>query len=585
MRKQNSDFRTAFISEAGNQLKNNDYFGFVELDEYACYVIADGITDLPDTDSARLAIETVILYFQESPSLSKGCMKRLIREANRALVNRESYRRQEASLTVILTDYSRFRYGYLGNTRLRMYRGGQMFLQTRDMSLTRDLADRERIPKDVLQEHEERNNLYSYLGQSHIKPYISKKIKLMDTDILTLYTRGIWENVDEGSLDDVFSQADNEVQGALDNVEELLLSGQPENLENYTFAAVFINKIYADPQKAKKRKKIIIISVVAVIAVLLIVCLCVFFYRRKQRRIADMNYYFTNTVEYVNTGNFVRAKEECGKSAELADKVRDDVMRDRLQEYLFVIETVILGDESFSRQNYSEAAEHYHSALERTRYADLIGSDYMETKLDLIADYLAVTDYITLGDSLLEKGDYEKAEEKYLSAKKQAAALHDTEGTETAMAALEKLYAEWEQAREEQEQQADARAEKEVAAAELTASGDNACLEQDFVGAKVYYTMALTRYQELGDTVSEMYIYQKIETVEGKLAEQAEKREKAESLEQQAAQAQGNGDPWGAKSLYLQAKNLYLELKSDADVERLANLVSQMDNLIEQQAP
>lgn len=298
-----------------------------------------------------------------------------------------------------------------------------------------------------------------------------------------------------------------------------------------------------------------------------------------------MNYYFTNTVEYVNTGNFVRAKEECGKSAELADKVRDDAMRDRLQEYLFVIETVILGDESFSRQNYSEAAEHYRSALERTRYADLIGSDYVETKLDLIADYLAVTDYITLGDSLLEKGDYEKAEEKYLSAKKQAAALHDTEGTETAMTALEKLYAEWEQAREEQEQQADARAEKEVAAAELAASGDNACLEQDFVGAKVYYTMALTRYQELGDTVSEMYIYQKIETVEGKLAEQAEKREKAESLEQQAAQAQGNGDPWGAKSLYLQAKNLYLELKSDADVERLANLVSQMDTLIEQQTP
>lgn len=35
MRKLNSEFHTAFISEAGSELKNNDYFGFVELDRFA----------------------------------------------------------------------------------------------------------------------------------------------------------------------------------------------------------------------------------------------------------------------------------------------------------------------------------------------------------------------------------------------------------------------------------------------------------------------------------------------------------------------------------------------------------------------
>ena len=33
MRKYNSSIKTAFLSEAGNQLKNNDYFGFGELDK------------------------------------------------------------------------------------------------------------------------------------------------------------------------------------------------------------------------------------------------------------------------------------------------------------------------------------------------------------------------------------------------------------------------------------------------------------------------------------------------------------------------------------------------------------------------
>lgn len=582
MRKQNSDFRTAFLSEAGNKLKNNDYFGFVELDEYACYVIADGITELPDTDGARLAIETIILHFQDNPSMSRRKIKRLIAEANKALIGMKSYKRQEASLTVILTDYRSMRYGYLGNTRLRMYRGGKAFRQTEDMSLSRELADRERIPKDAVQKHEERNNLYSYLGQRGAKPYVSKKIKLLDTDIITIYTRGIWENIDAAELDDVFSEADNEVQNSLDNVEDLLLSKQPQNLENYTFAAIFVNKVYSDPERAKKKKKIIIISVVIVIVIVVIICICYFLYRRRQQQIADMNYYFTNTIEYVNTGNFVRAQEECEKAEELAVKLKDNDMRGRLQEYMFVIETVILADESFSGGRYDDAGDYYGSAMDRARYADMIGEGYMESKLEKIADYLSVTDYIALGDSLLELEEYEKAEEKYLLAKKLAAEAKYTEGSEEAKEALENLYTEWAEARERQKQEADEQAGKEVSAAELIANGDKACLEQDFVGANVYYTMALTKYQELGDSVNQQYVRQKMDSVEQKLTEQDEKRESAVSLEQQGAQSQSNGDYWSAKTQYLQAKNLYLELGSDTDTERIANIIAQIDALIEQ---
>lgn len=582
MRKQNSDLRTAFVSEAGNKLKNNDYFGFVELDEYACYVIADGITDLPGADSARLAIETVIMYFQNNPSMSKWAMQRLISEANKALIGRESYKRREASLTVVLTDYQKIRYGYIGNTRLRMYRGGRVFVQTEDMSLSQEFVEQEQIAKDALQKHEERNNLYSYLGQGKAKPYISPKIKLIDTDIIALYTRGIWENVDEAELDDVFSEADNEVQNSLDNVEDLLLSKQPGDLENYTFAAIFINKIYSDPKKRQRRKKIIIITVVIVLVITAVICISIFLYKRRQHQIADMNRYFTNTIEYINADNFVRAKEECEKAQELADKVNDLAMQSRLQEYMIVIETVILADESFSEGEYDAAQGYYANAMDRARYADLIGEDYMEAKLEKTAEYLSVTDYIILGDLLLEEEDYESAEEKYLLAKKLAMNCHYTEGRQNAMDALETLYVQWEEASVQQKQEAEELAEQEVAAAELIASGDAACLEQDFVGANVYYTMALTKYQELGDAINQEYTMQKIDSVEKKIEEQNEKRESAMELEQQGVRAQGTGDYWSAKSLYLQAKSLYLEIGSDADVERVSGIVEQLDTMIGQ---
>lgn len=63
MRKINSTFKTAFISEAGAALKNNDYFAYVELDDYACYVIANSITDRIESESAKVAVENAIRHF------------------------------------------------------------------------------------------------------------------------------------------------------------------------------------------------------------------------------------------------------------------------------------------------------------------------------------------------------------------------------------------------------------------------------------------------------------------------------------------------------------------------------------------
>lgn len=162
------------------------------------------------------------------------------------------------------------------------------------------------------------------------------------------------------------------------------------------------------------------ITVIVVIAAIVIGVVLWFLRDRKVQRTEDMNYHFTNTVEYINTGNYVRAKEECEQAQKLAEKLKDSSMRNRLQEYSFVIETVILADESYSSADYEAAEEYYLSALDRTRYADNVGTDYIENKLENISVFLSVEDYINLGDSLLEQGDYDGAEEKYLLAKKAA---------------------------------------------------------------------------------------------------------------------------------------------------------------------
>ena len=248
MRKQNSTFQSAFISEAGSELQNNDYFAFVELEEYACYVVADGLNDLPDTESAKLAIETALLSFQEHPSMRKNALLSYIKAANRALCKADQKERLKASVMIVVTNYEAFRYVYAGNTRLRLYRNGNKKEQSRDTSLSSDLGKEKNLSEDMLAKHEERNNLYAYVGQGdRFKPVVSKKIKLENGDILALYTRGIWENLDGGELDDVFSEAKDDPKESLNDAEELLLSKQPKTLENYTFAAVFVDKVFTDP--------------------------------------------------------------------------------------------------------------------------------------------------------------------------------------------------------------------------------------------------------------------------------------------------------------------------------------------------
>ena len=56
MRRINSDFRTKFISEEGQKLANRDYFGYVEMDDFACYVLADSLDgDMWEEELPRLA--------------------------------------------------------------------------------------------------------------------------------------------------------------------------------------------------------------------------------------------------------------------------------------------------------------------------------------------------------------------------------------------------------------------------------------------------------------------------------------------------------------------------------------------------
>ena len=146
MRKENASFETKFISEAGSYLNNADYFAFVELKDYACYVIADGIDTDDMKKSAQQAVTAVIAKFSDMPGMSKAKLKSYMAEAHRTLLEESAEIRLEASILVLVTDYKKARWAHAGNCRLALLHNGAIIEATKDTSLTQRLADSEEIP-------------------------------------------------------------------------------------------------------------------------------------------------------------------------------------------------------------------------------------------------------------------------------------------------------------------------------------------------------------------------------------------------------------------------------------------------------
>ena len=118
---------------------------------------------------------------------------------------------------------------------------------------------------------------------------------------------------------------------------------------------------------------------------------------------------------------------------------------------------------------------------------------------------------------------------------------------------------------------------EETGAAELTAEGDKAFTEGDYESAKVYYAMALDKYQKLEDTQNAELLDTKLAACVKKSGEKEEQREIAEAYEEEARQLEEAGDLAEAKKKYLMAKDIYRELQDEDRAGRTENRIDMLD--------
>lgn len=434
MRRLNSKFITKYISEAGTKELNKDYFGFVEMDKFTCWAIAESYDNDNNIISAELAVTTVISEFTKKPSMSKRKLKKFIKEANKQLKLQSGKFELKASILVVVSNYNKIRYAVCGNCRLNIFRGNNILTKSMDTSLYQEMINDGYIPDDGIVGIEESRNLFSYLGKKGImRIKISKKIKLQNDDILLMTTWGFWEKVTIIEMLDAL-EGINEPIEYLDELQDLYLSKQSKLVNNYTLAAVFVNKIYQEKSILKKIIKIIIIASIPIIIMLLI---ALFFNWRsnvkRKETIVTINEYENNGDVYIDYKNYDRALNEYNNAIKETKDLKskkgkkgkeNQVIKDNLNIKQRVSQMIIDADALFEKGKYEQAKQMYDKALEESKYDlefyDLIDKENIENKKSLCNDYKYTNDLIALADSQTSLKDYESAIKTYNEAKTRA---------------------------------------------------------------------------------------------------------------------------------------------------------------------
>lgn len=597
MRKNNSAFVARYLSKEGAFLYNNDFYASAEADDFACYLVIDGLEPGEREDlSIRLAAEAVIECFEQKPSIGKKALKKYVRNAQAAMKS-SRLRFAGASITVVVTNYQKVRCAWLGNSRFSLLRHGRVAYGSKDHSLSADLSTKGKLPKDQIALHEERNNLSRFLGGKYARPQVSRKLRLQNGDILALYTRGVWENCDESDLLASTAEAGNDPDKALENIERLILDSNPQildaesqpeangiltmqkattDIENYTIALIFIDKVYLDPRRAKRiRLTIMILIVLAVVLLVLGIVLFLYFKKQHENRV-EMEFAFESAIQYIADNNFVRAQNDLDTAFDLAGKLKDNEQKNRIDAYRKLTETIVTADGLMESGEYTDAQEAWLRARSRSRQTDFAAQKYIERGLEQAAGYLSVQDYISLGDMLADRGNYAAAEEKYLEARRLAAELYYEAGKQSALEALDSLYGKMQGETEAVKEQAAA----ESAAADYIVQGDKAVKEGDLTAAKLLYTLAREQYAALGNEIVLASIDEKLAALTQKEGENQQQTETAEQYMSEGDALLDKLEYADARQRYILARGIYADLGDEDGVNEARDRIDTVDGYI-----
>ncbi len=225
--------------------KNEDSY-FVSEDR-RFFIIADGVGGCNAGDIAsKTAVESSADFLMHN-SLDKdasdkevyGCLSACIKKVNHNILDIArsdiEYKGMGTTIIILYTFSDKVFLAHMGDSRAYLLRNKEITQITEDHTIPGELLRSGKISFKEAENHPQRNVITKALGMTEEIEADMYKIVLKDKDIMILCTDGLYEEVDENEIIDLFSDKEN-IQLSCDIIVKLVNSRQSK--DNITILAL-----------------------------------------------------------------------------------------------------------------------------------------------------------------------------------------------------------------------------------------------------------------------------------------------------------------------------------------------------------
>lgn len=200
-------YLTATVTRLGNRQQNQDRVAIFSREETVLMVLGDGLGGRPGGAFAAESLLTVAKAKFEQSTLPlrepAAFMQDLLQTAHNVIV--DGGQKQQPPLNpgttavLCLVQQGYAWWTHVGDSRLYLFRNGQIIERTRDHSVVENMRAGGQLAADESSTHPLRNVITRCLGMTANPPILthSQKTALQENDILLLCSDGFWEPLGE----------------------------------------------------------------------------------------------------------------------------------------------------------------------------------------------------------------------------------------------------------------------------------------------------------------------------------------------------------------------------------------------------
>ncbi len=217
----------------GNRRINQDRYISIESEDTILLGLADGMGGHPKGEvAAQILIDTCTSFFNRSTKpihSPREFLHRLLQKSHENItafgLDHEPPIKPRTTAVVALIQEGLVRWAHAGDSRLYLFRNGEVMQRTVDHSYVQHLEDHGLISPDSAISHPQRNYVTRCLGGNISSPEItvSKALRLKDGDTILLCSDGLWSQTQETDMAELLggnSSLDHDIEHLVNSAVE-----------------------------------------------------------------------------------------------------------------------------------------------------------------------------------------------------------------------------------------------------------------------------------------------------------------------------------------------------------------------------